>query len=274
MNLPPLPEPVYSDPWATIYHGETLFLVPQLEPFDLLLTDPPYSSGGAMRSDRTQVTTAKYVQTSTTAYRPEFGGDNRDQRSYLAWCSLWLAACLQKAKPGAVCAIFTDWRQLPVTTDALQAGGWVWRGIGAWDKSEGVRPLLGGLRAQCEFVVWGTAGPREPDRNPVALPGVFRKTGVGKDRIHIAQKPEEVLRWLVQLAPPGGLVLDPFVGSGTTLRAAKDLGRRSIGIDQDGRYCAAAAERLRQEGLFSASTADAAEDIPLFELDPEPAEEA
>ena len=244
-----LPDPVYRDEWAEVYCGEALALVPHLPAFDALVTDPPYSSGGAMRGDRTTSTTSKYVHSDTAAYRPEFGGDNRDQRSYLAWCSLWLAAALQRAKPGAVCALFTDWRQLPVTTDALQAGGWVWRGVGVWDKTEGARPTLRGLRAQSEFVVWGTAGPSDPGANPVALPGVFRQSTV-RDRVHIAQKPDQVMRWLVKLAPPGGLVVDPFAGSGSTLRAAKDEGRRSVGVEMDERYCDAAAARLAQETLF------------------------
>jgi DNA modification methylase len=58
------------------------------------------------------------------------------------------------------------------------------------------------------------------------------------------------VRWAVDLASsPGELVLDPFMGSGTTLRAAKDLGRKAIGIEIDERYCEIAVERMGQEVL-------------------------
>jgi site-specific DNA-methyltransferase (adenine-specific) len=57
------------------------------------------------------------------------------------------------------------------------------------------------------------------------------------------------MKWLVELAPRGGLILDPFVGSGTTLRAAKDQGRRAIGIEIEERHCEVAARRCSQEVL-------------------------
>jgi site-specific DNA-methyltransferase (adenine-specific) len=67
-------------------------------------------------------------------------------------------------------------------------------------------------------------------------------------RQHPTQKPLELMRWCIGLAD-GITILDPFMGSGTTLRAAKDLGRRAIGIEINKAYCAIAAERLRQEVL-------------------------
>lgn len=258
-------KPYYDHAGVQIFCGDALWLLAEMEPFDALVCDPPYSSGGAFRGDRAASTVAKYVQSGTVAERTEFSGDSRDQRSYLAWCSLWMSAALRSARPGAACAIFTDWRQLPVTTDAIQAGGWSWRGIGIWDKTEGSRPRLGGLRAQCEYVVWGTAGPLDEKRNPVALPGVWR--GVGpKDKQHIAEKPLELMRWLVQLAPPGGVVLDAFAGAGTTLLAAKQMGRLAIGIEVEERYCEIAARRLSQEVLdLAASEAGVLEQATLAE---------
>jgi site-specific DNA-methyltransferase (adenine-specific) len=64
---------------------------------------------------------------------------------------------------------------------------------------------------------------------------------------HPTQKPLRVMRWCLSFAPDAQTILDPFMGSGTTLRAAKDLGRRCIGIEISPEYCAIAAERLRQE---------------------------
>lgn len=92
----------------------------------MVLTDPPYSSGGRSAQERTTATTTtKYVQSGSKAGTPDFEGDNRDQRSYGFWCSLWLGQCHRIAREGAVACVFTDWRQLPITMDALQAGGWI-----------------------------------------------------------------------------------------------------------------------------------------------------
>lgn len=77
----------------------------------------------------------------------------------------------------------------------------------------------------------------EEDRNPDGR------------RQHPTQKPESLMRWCIKLAGGEGLVLDPFMGIGTTLRAAKDAKRKAIGIDLSERYCEIAAKRLSQEVL-------------------------
>ena len=73
--------------------------------------------------------------------------------------------------------------------------------------------------------------------------------GINEERWHPTQKPIGLMRWCIELAPPHELVIDPYMGSGTTLRAAKDLGRRAIGIEIEERYCEIAAKRLSQEVL-------------------------
>lgn len=244
-------KPYYEASGITIYHGEALDVLASLPDasMDALVTDPPYSSGGQFRSDRMGGTSLKYTQTGTLVRRPEFSGDNRDQRAYAYWCALWLSRALDVVSSGSPACLFTDWRQLPTTTDALQAGGWVWRGIVGWDKTEQVRPTLGRFSSQMEFVVWGSAGPMPLERGVGCIPGVFRYGVKQADKHHITGKPTPLLRDLLRIVRPGGAVLDPFMGSGTTLVAAKELGLRAIGAERVEAYCEIAAKRLEQQVL-------------------------
>lgn len=237
--------PYYADEFVTLYHGDSLDILPSLSGVGAIITDPPYSSGGAFRGDRMNSTVAKYVNADTAAYRPEFAGDNRDQRSFAAWCTLWMNCCRQASTSGAVLASFIDWRQLPTLTDAVQGGGWIWRGIATWWKP-GIRMQRARFSSSAEYIVYATNG-EVVDHNG-APQNVF-KCAPAPDKQHIAEKPVQVLHWILGIVPPGALVLDPFMGSGTTLVAAKDLGFRAVGIDSDERYCEIAAERLSQNVL-------------------------
>ena len=127
-------------PW-TLIEGEALpalIAMPDAS-VDAVITDPPYSSGGFSRDDKSRDVEEKYVQNDQRGRFPPFGGDSRDQRSYLCWCALWIVECVRVLKPGGYFMTFTDWRQLPVMTDAVQAGGIFWRGIVPWDKGRGSR---------------------------------------------------------------------------------------------------------------------------------------
>jgi site-specific DNA-methyltransferase (adenine-specific) len=241
-------EPYFENEQCKIYHGDCFTVLHHLEGIGAIITDPPYSSGGAFRSDRTKGVAEKYVQTQTQAYRPDFAGDNRDQRSFLAWCALWMAAAKNASVPGAPIACFIDWRQLPTMSDAIQAGGWTWRGVAVWSKKFG-RPTPGRFSNACEYVCWGSNGPM-PERDAYP-PGVFECSPPSGDaKQHIAQKPEAVMKWVLSIVAEGVTVCDPFMGSGTTLRAAMDSGCKAIGIEVDERYCELAANRLRQSVLF------------------------
>lgn len=157
---------------------------------DAVVTDPPYSSGGMVRGDRMNSTRAKYQSTDVQEEHPEFTGDNRDQRGFAYWVALWMSECLRITKPGGMACLFTDWRQLPTTTDAVQAGGWVWRGIVPWDKVQ-ARPMPNRFRAQAEYMVWSTNGPRYTDtEGAVYGAGVIQVPTVGaEEREHSTQKP-------------------------------------------------------------------------------------
>lgn len=243
-------DPRESAPTARLIHGDALAVLRELPDasIDALITDPPYSSGGMMRGDRLQDVHTKYVQTDSETGRAlaAFTGDNRDQRGYGYWCALWLGECLRVVKPGGVALLFTDWRQLPMTTDALQAGGWVWRGIVPWHKPNG-RRTQGRFANNCEYGVWGTNGPRSLDALPCALDG-FYQVNTPREREHITQKPLALMRSLVKIAPPGGTILDPFAGSGTTGVAALLEGRSFVGAELNEHYTQVARERIATAG--------------------------
>jgi site-specific DNA-methyltransferase (adenine-specific) len=236
---------------------------------DAIICDPPYSSGGAFRGDRMADTNAKYVQSEREGRRPDFAGDNRDQRSFEYWCALWLAECLRIAKPGSVAAVFTDWRQLPSTTDALQAGGWVWRGIVPWDKTEGSRPQMGRPRSQCEYVVWGSAGALGERKEVGVLPGLITAMMRADERLHIAGKPVEVMAEIARLCIPGGVILDPFCGSASTGVGALRRRCRFIGVEVDAHWARLAAERMTAECQGS-SLASWKQGQTALQLDDEP----
>lgn len=210
---------------------------------DGVITDPPYSSGGMFRGDRTKSTGQKYVGKNIKLDRPSFGGDNRDQRSFSLWCSLWLAEARRIAKEETPIAVFSDWRQLPTMTDAIQAGGFIWRGVAVWEKL-GARPFKGRFRQAAEFIIWGSAGRLPMERGVGFLPGVVAKGRDKESKRHQTGKPIDVMTWINSIVKPEGLILDPFAGSGSTGVAALKEGRRFIGIEQSPEYLEMARERL------------------------------
>lgn len=240
---------------VTLYEGDCLEVLRTLPDgaFDAVITDPPYSSGGAFRGDRAAAPTTKYVRgnTGVTDTYTTFSGDVRDQRAYGYWCALWLDQCLRVTKSGGVCLLFTDWRQIGTTIDALQAGGWCYRGIVPWNKTEAARPAKGRFRNQCEYVVWGSNGSMgsevAADNIRECLPGFFTQSVVSMEKLHIAAKPLEVMTGLVAICPKGGAVLDPFAGSGSTAMAAAATERRCTLIEKDAHNCDIIRKRVAAE---------------------------
>ncbi len=233
---------------CTVIQGETLRILQSLEDAsaDALITDPPYSSGGMYRGDRAMSTTdSKYTQSEQRGTHPDFGGDNRDQRSWGYWTALWLSECVRIVKPGGYLLCFVDWRQLSTLTDAFQAGGAVWRGLVPWDKGGGARaPHTGYFRHQCEYIVWGSVGALPKCGHGGPWSGCLRYPVKPRDKFHQAGKPVELMRELVKIVPPGGTVLDCFAGSGTTGIAAMLEGRRSVLIEREPPYIEIIRRRL------------------------------
>lgn len=179
----------------TLYTGDALTILPGLsEPVvDTVLTDPLRNSGR---------------RTGAVAGRAG-GGEVRDRRGHLAWLSLVLAQCHRLTRPGGTALVVSTWRDLPVTSDALQAAGYVWRGVASWNH-----------RQEGRFIVWGTRGGGP---GPVLAPAGAYCGGE-----------EVVLRQLARTAPDTGLVLDPVAGAAASGVAALAEGRRFLGITTPG----------------------------------------
>lgn len=213
---------------------------------DLVITDPPYSSGGAFSGDRRSRTGTKYTATDYegASNLPDFSGDNMDQRGFMEFSRQVFAKCREKTKPEGVVAAFIDWRNLPALCDAMQAAGWVWRGIAVWNKPNG-RPQKGRFRNEFEFIVWGSNGPMPFDRGVGCLPGLYRYSNVqSKDRVHQTEKPLRLMEDLLEIVPRGAVVLDPFMGSGTTAVACLRTARHFIGFELSKEYHAIAKQRI------------------------------
>lgn len=227
----------------TLYRGDALRVLPGLATAscDGVVTDPPYSSGATLSKDRVRGGNLKY--TKHRVY-PEMAGETRDQLSYTAWLTLWLLECYRVVRPGSPICVFSDWRQLPATVTALQAAGITYRGIVSWDKTAQARPQRGRFTAQAEFLAWGSAGAMPVDRGVGCLPGAFTVPVPIRTKQHVAEKPVALMRQLVRIVAPGGTILDPFTGSGSTGVAALHEGYRFIGVETTAAYSTLTYNRL------------------------------
>jgi len=148
-----------------------------------------------------------------------------------------------------------SWRRIVALECIIGASAWDIRHFGIWYKPNGAGASGNGLARRFETWFWLDRGigkkqgewSRLPDC--ISLNRVHR--GMDEASPHPSQKPEELLRRFIRFfSMPGDTILDPFMGSGTTLRAAKDLGRRAIGIEIEEKYCEIAVKRLAQEVLL------------------------
>lgn len=233
-----------------VHAGDCLAALQQLpsESCDAMVTDPPYCSGANPAQD----TEAKYVNggkfqagvaTGGRNPHPSFGGDQRMPHAFRYWCHLWLAECHRILKPGGLAGTFTDWRMLPEACDALEGGGFVRRGIVAWDKvtTKPIPPCY--FRHQCEFMPWGTKG--DVEKHPLGpWDGCIRVPLNRADKLHMTGKPIELMRQVLLPVRRGGIVLDPFAGSGSTGMACKLLGLEFLGFEQSPEYTKIANERF------------------------------
>jgi site-specific DNA-methyltransferase (adenine-specific) len=163
----------------------------------------------------------------------------------------WFMWARQHTVEGGHMAVFTDWRMSPWVQLMLELAGWRLTNLVVWDK--GYAGLGTGFRAQHEFVIVATNGePKWYSYDHGNVLGAMRLTQTQ----HPHQKPESILRRIIETcAPVNGVVADPFMGSGSSLVAAKGSQRQAIGFDIDERYCEIAAQRLAQ-GVLSFADSD------------------
>ena len=203
--------PYYSHGGITIYHGDCREVLPATR-FDVVITDPPYG----------------LRPINGTGYgrnRTRIAGDETvDLTEWLL--GVWDGPAI----------MFGLWQHAPRQRTPVRQLVWSKTNLGLtgsplpWRNSHEIAWVFGsGWEASDRGTVWTTA------RQYAAQ--------------HPTQKPLDLMLWLVEASRPEWVVLDPFMGSGTTLRAAKDLGRKAIGIEIEERYCEIAAKRLEQEVL-------------------------
>lgn len=219
-------EPYYSDELVTLYHGDSLNLMTELETesVDMLLTDPPYFLPAAHYSVRS--------------------GSFRSLSDLSMLEHFFRAAFTETArvlKQTGTAYIFCDGQSYP----AFYAVGYpIFHRMRPliWDKQTSINGY--DWRHQHELILYATM-PDAP-RVPTGDGDVLRDRAVPiAEREHLAQKPTGLLsRLLTKTCPEGGVALDPFAGSGSSLVAAAANGRRAIGIEAEERYCEVAAKRL------------------------------
>jgi DNA modification methylase len=236
--------PYYQDEHVTLYHGDTLNVLRDL-PLDsvaAMVTDPPYSSGNLPESMKQK------AAPRLRGWQWEDKVMATDQLSTLGFIYLMRAICIEarlRFVEGGSILIFIDWRNWGNLVGAVESSGFRVNNMVVWDKR--TIGMGNGFRNQHELVLYGSLGtPRVISH---AVPNVLT---VGRESNELHQSPKPVglmARMLEVVSDVGDIVLDPFAGSGSTLVAAKQMGRRAIGIEQEERYCEVIATRLSQNVL-------------------------
>ncbi len=235
--------PYYEQDGCAIYHGDCLEVLRSLgQVATVVLTDPPYCSGAHEAAKRSK--TASITPESVSA-RPVIEMDSMGSLGFDWVTRAWLLLARRVTKPGGHLVCCTDWRMLPPLATLTETAGWRWNNVVVWDK--GYPGLGAGFRAQHEMLILASNGA--PEWQSYDYGNVISSMRLTQTD-HPHQKPIELLKPVIATCSVAGdVVLDPFMGSGSTIRAAKDLGRKAIGIEIEERYCEIAAKRLSQQVL-------------------------
>jgi len=225
-------KPYYEDGSVTIYNGDSRELLEEMsECPDTVITDPPYSSGGFQEAGKAAGSVGTRGSEAVLL-------DNLSTRGY----ERLMREILKHCRSANELYMFTDWRMWTNTADSIEAAGWCVRSMIVWDKG---RPGMGRpWRNQHELIAFGL-------RSSSGITA-FQGNVINCDRVgnvnHPTEKPVDLIATLIQQSE-GQLILDPFMGGGSTLLAAKRLGRRAVGIEASETHCETAAQRCSQDVL-------------------------
>ena len=229
-------KPYYQDSAVTIYHGDCREILPGLEPVNLVLTDPPYELADSRPGN--SIFGASLKKFDSAAYRDIISGfDHKAVFAQLAnLCNPFHSFC------------FCSNKQISKLMHYGELTGY-YTTLLVWNKINSAPFANGVWRGDAEFCVHMRAsgayfeGNAEIKRKVVQLPIVA-------NQVHPTEKPIELVKKYIEIGSSACCtILDPFMGSGTTLRAAKDLNRKAIGIEIEEKYCEIAATRMSQEVL-------------------------
>jgi site-specific DNA-methyltransferase (adenine-specific) len=214
---------------------------------DVVISDPPYGSGGFTVKDVTRSSKSKYVS-SDSSYQDTLPNIDGDSLHPMAWRQLMTDACIMAKRvltDRGLLVLFIDWRNLPALQEIIHSTGFTLRGTVVWNKGNGVRPIKNGFKSQSEFILWATKGKMPVRDTPVYLPGVLTHATMTNGKVHITQKPESLMLDLVKICPDGGTVFDFFMGSGTTGVAALKSGLNFVGCESVEQYFETSCRRCK-----------------------------
>lgn len=215
-------QPYYADESVTIYHGDCRDILPSLGKVDLVLTDPPYGIGFS-----------------------EYESHKDDPNGYREFLWPIVETCESKVTDGWLC-VFQTAKKCREWHDLIPRE---WRLVACPKTFVQIYPVIGPTWATDYALVWPVGKP--PQKGKGRDWKVSDTANMRFDRGHPCARPLEQITYLVEcFSEIGQLILDPFMGSGTTLAAAKWQNRRAIGIEIEERYCEIAANRCRQMVLL------------------------
>lgn len=225
-----------------LIHGDCLEALEDIvEPADCMIMDPPYCSGAATEAGRGSATHQGLRSSTMKAGRFKwFASDNMTTAGL---CELLRAVCVRApVHDGGSILSFCDWRMVTMLAPAMESAGWRLRNLIAWDK--GHFGAGTGFRPRHELIIHLTK--RSPAFFSASVGNVIKVPRV-TDRDHPTEKPVELLSRLMDVVcpPGGGVVVDPFMGSGSTGVACAQTGRRFVGIEIDPAHFDTACDRVR-----------------------------
>lgn len=232
-------KPYYEHAGITIYHGDCREILPTLGPVEHIITDPPFSA--RTHAGHNASASGHAGQGKDSAKRSALGYEPFTEDDCIAAVEQFVAAC-----SGWIVAM-TDHSLAPIYCRQLQARGrYTFAPLPYFAPGSTVRLSGDG---PCSWTTWLIVARTAALSKWGTLPGgyVARSGWVGQTE-RMGGKPTGLMRCIVaDYSREGETILDPYMGFGTTLLAAKELGRKAIGIEVDEAACEIAAKRLSQE---------------------------